>query len=154
MKKFHYSRKKIGVAMVVVFFPIFLISYFLDLMASQSRWNHSILSYLLFMINLVLWLYFILLVVRLFGNQTVLEISEKSLVYRTGVISVEKTTWDEVQSLHYLSGHRIGAVPFQNFYVKEKGQPALTIPLLFMEGTIDEVEKAIQKVQPNMTIQK
>lgn len=37
MKKFHYSRKKIGVAMVVVVFPIFLISYFLDLMASQSR---------------------------------------------------------------------------------------------------------------------
>lgn len=34
MKKFHYSRKKIGVAMVVVVLPIFLISYFLDLMAS------------------------------------------------------------------------------------------------------------------------
>ncbi|WP_454994729.1 hypothetical protein [Bulleidia extructa] len=55
MKKFHYSRKKIGVAMVVVVFPIFLISYFLDLMASQSRWNHSILSYLLFMINLAIF---------------------------------------------------------------------------------------------------
>ena len=153
MKKiFRYSRLKVVLSMILCLVPLAGLAYQLNAMAIQKSSVHPFLLGLFLAIELVLGLILIFLLIRFIGNQTVLEIDEHGLIYRTGIFSLEQITWDEVESLHYRSGRFLKVFPFSKFYLKLKHQTVVSVSLIHVKEEIEDIEKSIQKFQSDWVI--